>query len=264
MVLNASKAPLLYVAAGIIVGLLVIYPLTMTIVWIEFAAERTTAPSLSEFMEARFWFWFIPRVRHEELILAFAALGGTVGLGFGIFTQKYLHFARELAFLEQERRMSVPDLIKGGESDRLEFKSSVRWDVKEQRVNKALEKVIAKTLAGFLNANGGSLIIGVDDDGQVLGLDKDYSTLKHKNADGFERQITDLVRKYLGGDICPILHFTFTTIDAQEICMITTQAAKRPVYVSEGSNAIFYVRSGNSTRQLDVREALDYAASRWG
>ncbi len=78
-------------------------------------------------------------------------------------------------------------LMATGENDRIEFKSSLRWDVKEQRVNKQLEKVVVKTLAGFLNAEGGTLLIGVDDAGAVIGLAGDYEALRKRDRDGFEQ-----------------------------------------------------------------------------
>ncbi len=74
--------------------------------------------------------------------------------------------------------------ITAGESAGLEFKSSARWDFKENRINKALEQVILKTCAAFLNTDGGALLIGVDDDGKVVGLERDYKTLgKKRNRD---------------------------------------------------------------------------------
>ena len=73
--------------------------------------------------------------------------------------------------------VSIEDLIKEGESDELEFKATLRWDIKEAAVSKKLEQVIVKTVAAFANAQGGSLLIGVDNDGQAVGLSRDYESL---------------------------------------------------------------------------------------
>ena len=81
---------------------------------------------------------------------------------------------------------SIEDLIKEGESDELEFKATLRWDIKEGRVSKKLEQVIVKTVAAFANAQGGSLLIGVDDDGQAVGLSRDYESLGESGRDPFE------------------------------------------------------------------------------
>src|SRR4051812_11050522 len=77
------------------------------------------------------------------------------------------------------------ELIAHGESARLEFKSTLRYDLREHKTNKSLEKVVAKTLAGYLNADGGTLLIGVADDGSIVGLAHDINTLSTKNLDGF-------------------------------------------------------------------------------
>jgi Predicted transcriptional regulator containing an HTH domain and an uncharacterized domain shared with the mammalian protein Schlafen len=71
-------------------------------------------------------------------------------------------------------------LIENGENEQIEFKSSIRYDYFRKTTNRELELVIAKTIVGFMNAKGGKLILGVDDDGNILGLEKDFKTLKHK------------------------------------------------------------------------------------
>ena len=72
--------------------------------------------------------------------------------------------------------MEIRQLLAQVESQHLEFKSSMRWDIKEGRLNKELTNAIAKTIAGFMNSEGGTLLIGVDDHGNVLGLEKDFAT----------------------------------------------------------------------------------------
>jgi hypothetical protein len=82
---------------------------------------------------------------------------------------------------------AVEDIIKAGESQGVEFKSTARWNIRSQQLDKKMEHVIVKTVCGFLNGEGGTLLIGVDDAGQVLGLDQDFKTLGSKgDTDGFE------------------------------------------------------------------------------
>jgi len=67
----------------------------------------------------------------------------------------------------------LPSIVRQGEGPYLEFKSSLRWDMAESRINRALEGVVLKTLAGFLNSHvGGTLLIGVTDNGEIIGLEK--------------------------------------------------------------------------------------------
>jgi schlafen family protein len=260
---KSLSAQFVYLVLGAAIGIFAIYPLTMVIVWLEFAADNPEIPALADFMHARFIFGFLPRFLHLDLVTSFALLGGAIGVGFGFFTLTYMRQAKDLRFYQGEIKNYIPDIIRTGENDKVEFKSSVRWDIQEKCINRGLEKVIAKTLAGFFNTHGGDLLIGVADDGSVLGLGNDYQTLKHQNSDGFERTLNDIIKKMLGGDLCPLSHFTFVEVDGREICMVTVEKAPRPVYFDDGKNSVFYVRVGNSTRQLDVREALDYAQTRW-
>ncbi|MTI42902.1 putative DNA-binding protein [Roseibium hamelinense] len=250
-----------YLFLGALVGILLIHPLNLTVVWFELARFSETAPSFMEFMQARLWFMVLPR--HMDVALAYAVIGALVGAAFGVFTRNYVTTAKAYQSLREEQTALIPDIIKRGESSKVEFKSSLRWDVNENRVNRGLEKVIAKTVAGFFNGEGGYLVIGVDDNGQVLGLAKDLTTLKQPNVDAFKRSVNDVVTKFLGGDLCPYIHTVFAKIGEDDVAMVIVRPAPRAVYMEEGKSSTFYVRSGNSTRQLDVREALNYASKRW-
>lgn len=250
-----------YLLMGAFVGVLVIHPLNLMVVWWELSRFSQTAPTFWEFMSARLWLIVLPR--HFDIVLAYALMGSVVGLAFGLFTQKYLQTARAYRSLREEQTALIPDVIRQGENARVEFKSSVRWDVKENHINRGLEKVIAKAIAGFFNAEGGHLVIGVDDTGNPLGLERDLSTLKTPDLDSFERTINDIVTTTLGGDLCPFIHTVFATIEDKDVAMVIVRPAPRAVHLADGKSSVFYVRSGNSTRKLDVREALDYARNRW-
>src|SRR5262249_42342741 len=94
----------------------------------------------------------------------------------------------------------IRELIRRGETSRVEFKASLRFDFKEQKVNKELTKVVVKTIAGFMNSEGGTLLIGVADNGDVVGLERDIETLSKKLTDGFELALRTAIANLLGGD----------------------------------------------------------------
>jgi Putative DNA-binding domain len=154
-------------------------------------------------------------------------------------------------------------LVAAGESDRLEFKSTVRWDMREQRKNPELERVVVRTVAGFLNAGGGTLLLGVADDGTVLGLDVDYQALGKKNRDGYELFLYDLLLRELGKDIARCLRLSFHDHAGADVCRLQIEPSPRAVYLKEGQDEGFYLRTGNSTRRLSTREVVDYAKSHW-
>ncbi len=151
-----------------------------------------------------------------------------------------------------------------GENETLEFKSSLRWDRRDERVNKELEKVVVKTLAGFLNGKGGTLLIGVEDAGVVVGISVDYGTLRKSDRDGFELHLQQIIARDLGEAASSYLTITFHEIDGQDICQVTVDASDHPIYVEDHNTAVFYLRTGNATRPLPVNEAVKYVPRRWG
>jgi hypothetical protein len=158
----------------------------------------------------------------------------------------------------------IAALLQAGESKTLEFKSSARWDVKEKRINKTLEHIIIKTVAAFLNTAGGSLLIGVDDEGKILGLTNDYKTLgKKQDKDGFENWLVTVLLDNIGKDFSPSIHIDFYVIEGKEICKTTVKTAPKPAYVKEGAYETLFIRTGNSTRPLTTREAVEYCKQKW-
>ena len=162
---------------------------------------------------------------------------------------------------EQTARRFMED----GESDTVEFKSSLRWDRRETRVNRDLEKAVVKTLAGFLNSrHGGTLLVGVDDSGAAVGLAADYDTLRKKDRDGFELKLREIIAHDLGAAVSYFLTVTFHEIDGEDICQINVDPSDHPVYVQDRPDAVFYLRTGNETRKLPVNEAVKYVGQHWG
>jgi CheY-like chemotaxis protein len=157
---------------------------------------------------------------------------------------------------------SVIELIAQGESNCVEFKTSIRWDYQSERVNKLLREVIAKCIAGMLNSEGGYLLIGAGDDGTIIGIEKDLLTLRKSNIDGFELALTDIVKNYLGLECVPYIQPRFEIIQEKRICVVSIEMSPRPVFLKRGGSSEFWVRAGNSTRRLDAREATRYISEK--
>ncbi len=157
----------------------------------------------------------------------------------------------------------LPALIAHGESDSLEFKSSFRWDLRENKVNRALETVVLKTLAGFMNREGGTLLIGVADDGGIVGLEHDYKTLKKPDRDGFKQALMTAIATHLGADICYSAQVVLSSLENRDVCRVLVSPTRRPVYLKDGDSPRFYLRMGVITRELNVQEAVNYISTRW-
>jgi len=158
---------------------------------------------------------------------------------------------------------NIADIIAEGESNRIEFKSSLRWDYKSSQVNKALEMVAMKTIAGFLNTDGGILLIGVTDSKQILGIENDYKTLHKADRDSYELHLNHLISNYIGKERCLNINISFHETDGKDVCMVQVEPSPKPAYLEEGQESRFYIRTGNQTQPLDTKESYDYILEHW-
>lgn len=152
----------------------------------------------------------------------------------------------------------IEDIISLGESSELEFKSTLRWNMLSGAVDRRMEDAITKTIAAFSNSEGGTLIIGVDDDGNVLGLDNDFTSLRG-NKDEFELHLRKICNSAFGKSFTTTLNVTFPFTNNIEICKIEVNSGAKPVYMklSDGQEKL-YARSGNASTELAASEIADY------
>ncbi len=157
-------------------------------------------------------------------------------------------------------------LIQQGESAELDFKSSAWWDIPRNKKEK-FNKRISETVAAFLNVQtGGTLLIGVDDDGSVVGIEYDYNKKfdNRKNRDVYENNLMTSLLNACGQDCGASIQISVCQVEGKDLCRITVLPSSRPVYIKDGQDEYFYIRTGNSNRSLNVREANNHIKSRWG
>ena len=162
------------------------------------------------------------------------------------------------------------ELIGRGENQHVEFKSALRWDQHQQKVNPKLEDVIVKSIAAFSNGKGGTLLIGVRDNGEIGGLEGDFNSLKKNDSDYFEIHLRNLLKQHFGIPfITQNLSMDFPVIEGREICAIRIIEGTDPVYITTtdkhgNKTERFYVRSGNSSQEIQsLKEITDYITSRF-
>jgi len=171
--------------------------------------------------------------------------------------------------VEEEVDMDVLEMINEGENHHVEFKTTLRYDMREHIINKKLEEVILKTIAAFSNGQGGTLIMGVTDEMNIIGLFNDYNTLKEGTKDGFEIHFRNLVNHAYGVDFASNnLIVSFPVIDDVEICVVEIKQGLKPIYTTvtdkNGQQTQkFYLRSGNSSPELPITEIADYVGNRF-
>jgi len=175
--------------------------------------------------------------------------GGTADdprMGFGVFSK------------------DAAALVAEEESSYLEFKQAATYNPHTGSKDKDLEEAVLKTVAGFLNANSGTLLIGVHNQGRALGLTDDIQvTSPRKDLDGFENWLTGRLINVLGTPVVASDHLkvTFPLVDTVQICRVDVQAANEPVFF--GPTERFFVRAQNTTRELNPGETIEYVRLHW-
>jgi type I restriction enzyme R subunit len=158
------------------------------------------------------------------------------------------------------------ELIKRGESKTLEFKSTLRWDLKADRQDdKAVTLAALKTIAAFLNTEGGDLLLGVADDGSVIGIERD----RLENDDKFMRHLAQVVRNGLGDRASTCIDPRTQIVQGKTVCVVSCRRSPESVFLKwKGTESSpegdFYVRSGPGTIRLPPDSAAEYVRTRFG
>jgi predicted HTH transcriptional regulator len=114
-------------------------------------------------------------------------------------------------------------------------------------------------VSAFMNSSGGYLLIGVGDDKQILGLDRDLSLFKTPSCDVFAQHFTNIINNHLGRENRPYVTIRFNEIQGKKIAVVVVpKKAPNPVYTKVDGKEQFYIRLGNASHPLNVREAATY------
>jgi type I restriction enzyme R subunit len=157
------------------------------------------------------------------------------------------------------------ELIKIGESKTLEFKSTLRWSLKEDRQDdKGVTHAVLKSVAAFLNTEGGDLLIGVADDGSVVGTEPD----RLENDDKFMRHLAQVVPNGLGDRAGTCIDPKMQIVEGKTVCVVSCQRSPEPVFLKwKGLEASpegdFFVRSGPGTVKPPPESALEFIRTRF-
>lgn len=158
---------------------------------------------------------------------------------------------------------TTEELIASAETRTVEFKQTARWNVKQQRKDKTMEEVIVKTVAGFLNGHGGTLLIGVADEGSPIGLAEDFALVQPPNADGYVNWLDTLFENNLGHAGAHRLQIRIEVIDGRELCRIDVPASSRPIWAKGKDGDVLYERRNNSTRVVPADEVEAFLTDRF-
>ena len=175
------------------------------------------------------------------------------------------------AAVARQRTCPIGDLLGlNRESLFLEYKSTLRWDIREQGKGGIPEDVVIKTIAGFANSEyGGTLLVGVADDGSVHGLEDDYATFSKRGERGDQdlwgQHLQNLIRNRLGDAAMPLVAWQFHTINGSHLARISIDPSDFIVLERKGESETFWLRTPTSTVSVNDPEDRDrIVASRWG
>ena len=160
---------------------------------------------------------------------------------------------------EGAEAVALIDMIRGGESDTVEFKSTLRTNLHTEKVDKEIEHTALKTLAGFLNTNGGTLIIGISDDGRPVGIEAD----NFANADKMSLHLTNIVKAQLGPNAMTLIHTSFDDSEDSRVLVVNCQRSPTEVYFRDNNVQRLYVRTGPSTTELTGSDMVEYINQRF-
>ena len=164
-------------------------------------------------------------------------------------------------------RDTIERLLASDESARLEFKSSLRVPVtplppgnkkSAKEIEQALELGILKTLAAFLNTDGGTLIVGVADDGTIIGIEVDYPRVQG-SSDGWLKTFDNLVSRDLGVEVMNCIDLQLEPWHGRTIVVIRCSPRQEPTWIGDE----LYVRRTASTENLPARRAVAWWRERW-
>ncbi len=145
-------------------------------------------------------------------------------------------------------------LAREGESKSVEFKQTFSLDIKEQKKAEYLETSALKTLIAFLNTDGGTLLIGVADNGQILGIEAEIEKL-HKNVDKFLLHWKGQIKSRIGEGLYPLIEYRAAKVDTKTVLLVECKASPGPCYLNKNE---FYVRTNPSTDKLEGPALVGY------
>lgn len=177
----------------------------------------------------------------------------------GIIQDGYKLLAKDGEGATREVRVSIADLLAEGETTTIEFKSTLRTNLHTGEKDQRMEMSVLKTIAAFLNTNGGSLVIGLADDGSPVGIEED----KFPNEDKMYLHLVNLINSRIGPQHMMHIQPRFDDHNGARVLVVDCKRSRSPVYVKEGNNEMFFVRTGASTTQLSVSQVQDYIRQRF-
>jgi len=196
--------------------------------------------------------------------LLFVLIGAVIAAIIGLIYMKGYIGIRKVAkaflrlnpkFLRKTDEEEISEFISKGEDEGLEFKSTLRTNLYTKEFDKKIEYSVLKTVVAFLNSNGGTLLIGISNKGEILGIDED----KFENEDKFSLHLTNIIKEKIGKKHLHLISFKILHFKDKAIMKVSCKKASKEVFLKPNpKQEEFYTRVGPSNNQLVGSELIEY------
>jgi hypothetical protein len=189
---------------------------------------------------------------------------GAVMLAIALAAWIYRNYGRKLdkaendVFDEKAPEASICKIIERGEGPEVEFKSTIRMNLHSKKPGKEIELAWLKGVAAFLNTDGGILLLGVTDSGEITGLEQDV----FENEDKCKLHFKNLIAQHIGADLSKYIRFQIVPVGDKSVGIVICDRSAEPVFLKSNKSEAFYIRNGPSSDELPVSMALNYIKNR--
>ena len=147
-------------------------------------------------------------------------------------------------------------MIRKGESKHLEFKETFSKDTKTGKKEKYIEKSSLKNIVGFLNADGGTLLIGVSDSGEVKGVNDDF----FDSPDKYKLNFKNALFSKVGSEFYPLIDYELFCVSGLDVLKVDCKPSSEPCFFNQEE---FFVRTNPATDELKGKKLTDYIKRRF-
>ncbi|MHC1754635.1 MAG: helix-turn-helix domain-containing protein [Methanosarcina sp.] len=181
------------------------------------------------------------------------------------YPKNITHIRKKLELIREAVKLAndsdyILELIRRGESKKLEFKSTLRMNLISGKPDWNIEHAVLKTIVAYLNTDGGVLLVGVSNSGEVLGIKNDG----FPNEDRFLLHFKQLIKQHIGLNYASMIEYTLVPVNGKKILEIDCKKSDEAVFLKPDRNdEEFYIRMGPSSERLTGSKLIEYVNRRY-
>lgn len=178
-------------------------------------------------------------------------------LAFKLFKQNPRLFKRHSGGMDSTNELQR--LIDAGEGAKLEFKSTLRVNLHTLKPDRRIEHAVSKTIAAYMNTDGGCLLIGVSDEGTITGIGADG----FQSNDKFNQHFSNIFGRSIGNEFLPYIGTELMDVGGKFVLRVDCVPSDKPVFLKEDGKEEFYIRSSASTIEITGHKLIEYINRRF-